>query len=68
MLTGRLNGGSGGDVLAVEQDLARGRKLEAGDQAKQGCLAAARRTQQREEFIVADRDSNVVNSSNSVFA
>jgi hypothetical protein len=43
-----------GDVFAVQQDLAFGRKLEAGDHPQQGGLAAAGRAEQGEEFVVAD--------------
>ena len=44
----------GGDVVAVEQDAARRRRLEAGEHAQQRGLAAARRPEQREEFAVRD--------------
>ncbi len=45
------------DVLPVEQDLALGRKLEAGDHAQGGGLAAAGRAEQREERAVVDGEA-----------
>ena len=54
MLTSRSNGGTVGDVGAVEQDPARGRQLEARDHAQGRGLARARRPEHREELAVAD--------------
>ena len=45
-----------GHALAVERDRAAVGKLEARDHAQQGGLAAARRSQQREEFAAPDRE------------
>ena len=52
MLTGRRCGGTGDDVLAVEQDAAFARRLEAGEHAQQRGLAAAGGAEQREEFAL----------------
>ena len=41
-----------GNVFAIQDDLARRRCFQTGDHAQQGCLAAARRTEQRHEFPV----------------
>ena len=49
-----LEGRQRRDVLAIEADLAFGREVEAGDQAEQRGLAAARRPEQREELVLAD--------------
>ena len=48
------------DVLAVEQDFAVGRIVEAGDQPQQRRLSATGRAEQREEFVFADRDGDIV--------
>ena len=53
-------GRDGREVGAVEQDLARGRALEAGDQPQRRRLAAARRPQQREELARPDREVDAV--------
>ena len=45
---------AGGDVLAVEQDPARGRQFEAGDHAQGRRLAAAGGPEQDEELAVRD--------------
>ena len=42
------------DVLAVDQDLAGGRKLQPGDHAQGGGLAAARGAEEHEELAVLD--------------
>ena len=42
------------EVLAVDDDLARGRPVEPGDQVQQGRLARARRPHQGEEFPLVD--------------
>ena len=52
MLTGRRCGGTSGDILAVEQDAALARPLEAGEHPQQRGLAAARRPEQREELAL----------------
>ena len=54
MLVGRLCAGSAGDVVAVDQDLARGRLLEAGDHPQRRRLAAAGRAEQGEELALRD--------------
>ena len=54
MLTSRWFGGDPDDVLAVEQDLALGRLLEAADHPQRRRLAAAGRAEQREELALAD--------------
>ena len=45
----------GGDVDAVDEDLARARGIEAGQQAQECGLAAARRTDDRHELAGRDR-------------
>src|SRR6185437_6957556 len=47
------------DILAVEQDAALVRGLEAREQAQQRGLAAARRAEQREEFVGPDIEGEV---------
>ena len=49
-----------GDIGAVEQDLARGRLLEARDQPQGGGLAAARRAEQGEELAAGHGQVDVV--------
>ena len=49
-----LVGGQVLDLLAIEHDLALGHRLETGDHAQQGGLAAARGPEQGEELVVAD--------------
>ena len=44
------------DHFAVEQDVAGGGLLEAGDQPQRGGLAASRWSQQREETAPRDRE------------
>ncbi len=46
------------DVLTVEQDRARGRAVEPGDQPQKRGLAAARRAEKGEELALPDRDGN----------
>ena len=50
----RLNGGQRGDGRAGHQDLARRRRLEAGDHPERRRLARARRAEQREELARGD--------------
>ena len=47
-------------ILAVEQDAARGRLLEAGQHAQKRRLAAAGRAEQREEFAFVDGQRQIV--------
>ena len=54
VLTLRRYGGTCDDVDALEPDLPGGRRLEAGDHAQHGRLAAARRPEHREELAAAD--------------
>ena len=54
MLTGRRCGGTRADILAVEQDAAFARRLEAGEHAQQRGLAAAGGPEQREELALPD--------------
>ena len=63
-----LEGRQQSDVLTVEQDLAVGRKFEAGDQAQQRCLAAARGTEKREELVFANADGHGVQCRHPCFA
>ena len=49
-----------GDVLAADQDAAGGRRLEAGHQAQGRGLAAAGRSEQREERPGRDREVEVL--------
>ena len=49
-----------GHVLAIEQDLAGGRDLQAGDHPQRRGLAAARRAEQHEELAVVHRQVGVV--------
>ena len=53
VLTSRLYGGDADRVDATDQDLALVGLLEAGDHAQRGGLAAAGRTEQREELALA---------------
>src|SRR6185369_13556636 len=48
------------DVLAVQQDAAFIRLLEAGDHAQKRGLAAARWAEETEEFLVHDLDAEIV--------
>src|SRR5581483_3868239 len=47
-----LVGGDAGDVLAVDEDAAAVRTVEACDEAQRGRLAAARRAEEREELAL----------------
>ncbi len=49
-----------GQILAVEQDAAAVRQIEAGDHAQQRRLAAAGGPEQREEFAGLDGEAHVV--------
>jgi len=44
----------GGNVMAVEENPACGRRLQPGDGAQQGRLAATTRSQQKEQLAAAD--------------
>ena len=55
-----LIGRHAGHGAAVDQHLARGRLLEAGDQPQAGGLARARRPQHGEELAVGDVEADVV--------
>ena len=59
MLTGRRFGEHGCDVLAVEQNAALVRHLEAGDHPQRRRLPAAARPEQREELAFADGERDV---------
>ena len=54
------------DVVAIEPDLAFGRKIEAGDQPKQRCLAATGGAQKREELVLPDRNRDGVERSDRI--
>ncbi len=49
-----------GDVLAVQQDAARVRRLEPGDHPQRRGLPASRRAEQREELTVPDAEVELV--------
>src|SRR5262249_12525226 len=51
-----LVGSDAGDVLALDEDPARVRPVEAGDEAQRRRLAAARRSEQRQELALAELD------------
>ena len=68
MLTGRRCGGTARDVLAVEQDAALVRRLEAGEQAQQRGLAAAGRAEQREELALEDVERQAVDRGDAAEA
>ena len=55
-LVGRI----GGHVATTQQDRPAGRELEAADHPQRGRLAAARRTEQREELAGADLERDAV--------
>ena len=55
-LVGRI----GGHVATTQQDRPAGRELEAADHPQRGRLAAARRTEQREEFAGGDLERDAV--------
>src|SRR5581483_5114460 len=48
------------DVLAVDDDAAAVRAVEAGDEPERGRLAAARRPEQRQELALSERDVDAV--------
>ncbi|POM19232.1 hypothetical protein CSX04_00610 [Burkholderia cepacia] len=50
------------EVLAVDEDLAGGGRLEPGEHAQQRRLAAARAAEQREQLVLRDRQVHVVDS------
>src|SRR4051812_30505741 len=56
------------DVLAVKQDLALGREVEAGDQPQKRGLAAAGGPQKREKLVLADGDRDIVERRDPVRA
>jgi hypothetical protein len=58
-----LVGRHGRHGLAVDEDLALGRELEAGEHAQQGGLAAAGGTEQREEFAAPDLERDIVDGA-----
>src|SRR5690606_26945692 len=47
-------------ILPVEHDAARGRLVEAGEHPEQGGLAAAGSAEKREEFLLVDRQREIV--------
>src|ERR1700722_13300118 len=53
-------GGSPGDVLAAEKDLTAGGLLESTNHAQCGGLAAARRSEEREELALCELQGEVV--------
>ncbi|CAM2138117.1 hypothetical protein PT2222_100127 [Paraburkholderia tropica] len=48
------------EVLAIDEDLARGGRFQPGEHAQQRGLAAARTAEQREQFILRDVQADVV--------
>ena len=56
------------DVDAVDEDLAGGHVLQAGDQAKQRGLAAAGRTDEDDERAVVDLEIDIVDDVNAAEA
>ena len=56
----RFSGGSSFIALAGDDDVARGRALEAGDHAQRRRLAAARRAEQADDLARRDRQIDVV--------
>jgi hypothetical protein len=55
-----------GEVVAVERDGSGGRRLEAGEHAKQRRLAAAGRAEQGEDLALGDVDRDVVDGAVAV--
>ncbi len=53
---------------AVNEDLAFGRLLKAGEHAEQGGFAAAGRAQQRKEFAAMNVEGNVVDGGDGAEA
>ncbi len=68
MLTGRRCGGTRRDILPIEQDAALVRRLEAGEQAQQRGLAAARRTEQREELALENVERELLDRGHAAKA
>ncbi len=60
MLTGRRCGGTGSKIDAVQQDTAGAGLLEARDQPQQRRLAAAGRSEQREELALIDVERKMI--------
>ena len=60
MLTGRSYGGMPAMSCAVDEDAARGRRLEARQHAQQRRLAAARAAEQAEDLAAVDVQRDVV--------
>ena len=56
----QLSGGQQQRIALALQDLARGLRLEAGDDAQQRRLAAARRTEEADELALRDRQVDVL--------
>ena len=56
----RCGGAPEGDVLAVQQDAARGGQLEPGDHPERRRLAAARGAEQAEELAIADGEARIL--------
>ena len=57
-----------GDILAIQQDFPRSRRFEAGDQAQQRSLAAARGTKKRKELTLADVYRDIVKRTQGAVA
>ena len=55
-----------GNIDTIEQNTARSWRLEAGQHAQQGRLAAARTSQQRKNLTFLDRNRNIGNGQNVV--
>ncbi len=65
MWTSRSKGGGGGDVLAAEEDLARGGALEPGDDPQRGGLARSGRPEERDELAVGDVEVEVAHGDHA---
>ena len=59
-IDGALVGRQGGDVLAVENNVARRRRFHAGEHAQQRRFAATRAAEQGEDFVLLDIQVDVV--------
>ncbi len=57
-----------GDVLALQIDVAGGRRLEAPEHAQQGGLAAATRSEQGKNFALLDVEMNVIDRDDLIEA
>ena len=55
-----LEGGQGADFRSLKQNRTLGGVFEAGDQPKQGSLAATGRAEQRKEFVLCDGYRDIV--------